>query len=250
MSRTNIRTAPRPRHLRCRSSRPHTLSRRLLLPASVVGAAGLLTWLALPTVWWSPLNVDEELTLRLGDYSFRHIFHIVSTAARRRARCTSGSSTSCSAGGRACLALRVPVARLPVPRAARGRIDRASSARRRRRGRRGRAPDRGLADPRPLRDIRPAAHDAVRLADVVDGARPEGCGRRQPPPVDRRRGRPSGSRCSCIRRRRSMRSPRSPQRSSSHRALHGRSYARRGPGAVALSAHVRAVLRPHAARAG
>jgi hypothetical protein len=45
----------------------------------VVGAAGLLTWLALPTVWWSPLNVDEELTLRLGDFSARHIFHIVST---------------------------------------------------------------------------------------------------------------------------------------------------------------------------
>jgi hypothetical protein len=44
-----------------------------------VGAVGLLTWLALPTVWWSPLNVDEELTLRLSDYSFRHIFHIVST---------------------------------------------------------------------------------------------------------------------------------------------------------------------------
>ena len=30
-------------------------------------------------MWWSPLNVDEELTLRLGDFSFRHIFHIVST---------------------------------------------------------------------------------------------------------------------------------------------------------------------------
>ena len=39
----------------------------------------MLVWLALPTVWWSPLNVDEELTLRLTDYSFRHIFHIVST---------------------------------------------------------------------------------------------------------------------------------------------------------------------------
>ena len=36
-------------------------------------------WLAFPTVWWTPLNVDEELTLRLGDFSFRHIFHIVST---------------------------------------------------------------------------------------------------------------------------------------------------------------------------
>jgi Dolichyl-phosphate-mannose-protein mannosyltransferase len=39
----------------------------------------VLVWLALPTVWWTPLNVDEELTLRLGDYSFAHIFHIVST---------------------------------------------------------------------------------------------------------------------------------------------------------------------------
>jgi hypothetical protein len=39
----------------------------------------VLTWLALPTVWWAPLNVDEELTLRLGDFSFGHIFHIVST---------------------------------------------------------------------------------------------------------------------------------------------------------------------------
>jgi len=30
-------------------------------------------------VWWTPLNVDEELTLRVGDFSFAHIFHIVST---------------------------------------------------------------------------------------------------------------------------------------------------------------------------
>jgi hypothetical protein len=30
-------------------------------------------------VWQGPLNVDEELTVRLGDYSFAHIFHIVST---------------------------------------------------------------------------------------------------------------------------------------------------------------------------
>jgi len=45
----------------------------------VVAAAAGLVWLALPTVWWTPLNVDEELTLRLGDFSFRHIFHIVST---------------------------------------------------------------------------------------------------------------------------------------------------------------------------
>jgi hypothetical protein len=30
-------------------------------------------------VWWTPLNVDEELTLRVSDFSFGHIFHIVST---------------------------------------------------------------------------------------------------------------------------------------------------------------------------
>jgi hypothetical protein len=31
------------------------------------------------TVWWTPLNVDEELTLRVADFSFGHVFHIVST---------------------------------------------------------------------------------------------------------------------------------------------------------------------------
>jgi hypothetical protein len=30
-------------------------------------------------VWWAPLNVDEELTLRVADFSFGHVFHIVST---------------------------------------------------------------------------------------------------------------------------------------------------------------------------
>ena len=35
--------------------------------------------LALPTVWWGPLNVDEELTLRVAQFSFPHVFHIVST---------------------------------------------------------------------------------------------------------------------------------------------------------------------------
>jgi len=59
--------------------RPRKLTKRLVLPASIAGAVALLTWLALPTVWWTPLNVDEELTLRLSDFSFRHIFHIVST---------------------------------------------------------------------------------------------------------------------------------------------------------------------------
>jgi len=52
---------------------------KLLLPASVVAGAALLVWLALPTVWWGPLNVDEELTLRMAQFSFGHIFHIVST---------------------------------------------------------------------------------------------------------------------------------------------------------------------------
>jgi hypothetical protein len=40
--------------------------------------AGIVA-LSLPTVWWTPLNVDEELTLRIAQYSFSHIFHIVST---------------------------------------------------------------------------------------------------------------------------------------------------------------------------
>ena len=44
-----------------------------------MGGGGLVTWLALPTVWWGPLNVDEELTLRICDFSFAHVFHIVST---------------------------------------------------------------------------------------------------------------------------------------------------------------------------
>jgi hypothetical protein len=39
----------------------------------------LLVWLTLPLVWWTPLNVDEELTLRLTDFSFAHIFDVVST---------------------------------------------------------------------------------------------------------------------------------------------------------------------------
>ena len=51
----------------------------LLLPVAVAAAAAALVWLALPTVWWTPLNVDEELTLRVSDFSFAHIFHIVST---------------------------------------------------------------------------------------------------------------------------------------------------------------------------
>src|SRR5581483_10918827 len=78
-SRTSIRTASRPRRPTSRRSLPPARTRRLLLPASVVAAAAALVWLALPTVWWTPLNVDEELTLRVADFSFRHVFHIVST---------------------------------------------------------------------------------------------------------------------------------------------------------------------------
>jgi hypothetical protein len=39
----------------------------------------LVVWLAWPTIWWTPLNVDEELTIRLGDYSLWHILQVVST---------------------------------------------------------------------------------------------------------------------------------------------------------------------------
>ena len=35
--------------------------------------------LAVQTVWWSPLNVDEELTLRVAQFSFGHAFDVVST---------------------------------------------------------------------------------------------------------------------------------------------------------------------------
>jgi MYXO-CTERM domain-containing protein len=39
----------------------------------------LLVAESVQAVWWSPLNVDEELTLRVSEFSFRHVFHIVST---------------------------------------------------------------------------------------------------------------------------------------------------------------------------
>jgi hypothetical protein len=78
-SRTSIRIARPPRRRRWKRSLPRARIRQAVLPGAVVAAAAGLVWLALPTVWWTPLNVDEELTLRLGDFSFRHIFHIVST---------------------------------------------------------------------------------------------------------------------------------------------------------------------------
>jgi dolichyl-phosphate-mannose-protein mannosyltransferase len=45
----------------------------------VVAGAALLVWLTLPIVWRGPLNVDEELTLRVAQFSFTDVFHIVST---------------------------------------------------------------------------------------------------------------------------------------------------------------------------
>ncbi|HEX5450353.1 MAG TPA: hypothetical protein VFW85_09885, partial [Gaiellaceae bacterium] len=54
-------------------------ARRLLVPLAVVGSVVAVVILALPVVWWSPLNVDEELTLRVAQFSFGHIFHVVST---------------------------------------------------------------------------------------------------------------------------------------------------------------------------
>ena len=63
-----------------------------------------------------------------------------------------------------------PVARVHLPRAPGGRVDRAAIARRRGVGR-CRHLDRGVTDPGPVRDLRPAAHAALRLADVVDAAR-------------------------------------------------------------------------------
>ena len=65
---------------------PHLLSftdsvarTSLVLPLATAGSVVLLVWLALPLVWWTPLNVDEELTIRVADFSFANIFDIVST---------------------------------------------------------------------------------------------------------------------------------------------------------------------------
>src|SRR6478735_4596775 len=76
---TSIPTARPPRRPRCRRLPPRRLRSSGLLAAATLVAAGLVVAASIQTVWWSPLNVDEELTLRLSDFSFRHIFHIVST---------------------------------------------------------------------------------------------------------------------------------------------------------------------------
>jgi hypothetical protein len=77
---TSIRIAQLPRRPRCRRSLPLALSKRAFLPlASTIASAALLVWLALPTIWWTPLNVDEELTIRVSEFSFANVFDIVST---------------------------------------------------------------------------------------------------------------------------------------------------------------------------
>lgn len=70
--------------LRGRRSRPlryggSALPTPLLPVAATLASVALLVWLALPTVWWTPLNVDEELTIRVSDFSFANVFDIVST---------------------------------------------------------------------------------------------------------------------------------------------------------------------------
>jgi len=50
-----------------------------LLALTTAASVALLVWLALPLVWWTPLNVDEELTIRVSDFSFANVFDIVST---------------------------------------------------------------------------------------------------------------------------------------------------------------------------
>jgi Dolichyl-phosphate-mannose-protein mannosyltransferase len=54
-------------------------ARALLLPAATVGAIVEVVLLAHRAVFLAPLNVDEELTLRVSEFSLGHIFHIVST---------------------------------------------------------------------------------------------------------------------------------------------------------------------------
>src|SRR3954466_7636209 len=75
----STRTAQLQRRRIRRLSLRLALSRRALLPLITAASAALLLWLALPLVWWTPLNVDEELTIRVSEFSFANVFHIVST---------------------------------------------------------------------------------------------------------------------------------------------------------------------------
>src|SRR5437899_11913441 len=97
MCATSIRIAQLPRRPRCRRSLLLDLTEllrgrrsrplrdggsgeptplRRLPAAATLASAALLVWLALPTVWWTPLNVDEELTIRVSDFSFVPVFDI------------------------------------------------------------------------------------------------------------------------------------------------------------------------------
>src|SRR5690348_9813114 len=73
--KTSTPTRPLPR----RPSSRRWPSPQLVLPVATLAAAALLVAESVQTVWWTPLNVDEELTLRVADFSFGHVFHIVST---------------------------------------------------------------------------------------------------------------------------------------------------------------------------
>src|SRR5213080_4822066 len=75
----STRTEPLPRRRTRRRSLPLAQSRRALLPLTTAAAVAVLAWAALPLVWWTPLNVDEELTIRVSEFSFANVFHIVST---------------------------------------------------------------------------------------------------------------------------------------------------------------------------
>src|SRR3954452_21311631 len=75
----STRTAQLQRRRAHRLSLHLALSRRALLPLTTAASAALLLWLALPLVWWTPLNVDEELTIRVSDFSFANVFEIGST---------------------------------------------------------------------------------------------------------------------------------------------------------------------------
>ena len=50
---------------------------RYLLPASCVAAAALAVGLALPAVWWAPVNVDEEVTMVVSRRSLGQVWSIV-----------------------------------------------------------------------------------------------------------------------------------------------------------------------------
>src|SRR3954466_15361123 len=182
----SIRTAQLQRRRIRRLSLPVGLSRRALLPLTTAASVALLLWLALPLVWWTPLNVGEELPLRVSDFSFANIFDVVSTKRGGGPLhfwlehyllgwWPSVGALRIPSLVFLCLALPAvaPLARR-LRRAAespRGRRPTRAPARRRRGVGRCRAAPRCVADPGAVRDVRPAAHLALRVADVGDRAR-------------------------------------------------------------------------------